>query len=418
MKRVIALILAVMLILPVLAQPVLASDTVREYDEPAAENIELYAYSAILVDMETGKPLYEYNADEQHYPASCTKVMTAYLCLKYGNPDDEITVSSEAFSDLSDRASTGGLKVGETMKVHRLLQALLVVSASEAANVVGEYISGSHEEFVDLMNEEAQALGCVNTHFANCHGLPNSNHYTCARDLSLIAQQAMKYQEFRDIVGSAITTMEPTNKHPYTQTIKSTNGILPGSSYPEYDYPYAIGIKTGHTNAAGYCLVSAANKDGKEIMCVIMGTPSRESSFAQTLKLYDWAYENYEALTYGWDVEGPPTELDTDLETIPDEEDEPEIVSIYEETPAPSAAVLTPAAVPAEAPADSVQEPEAPERVGNSLSDLTWADLTGPLLPAFLCFIIVILLVIALIILICISVSRKKRRRKKKNKKK
>ena len=320
MKRLLSFVLCSVLVLLSLSPICSASSgQLVETDEPVAEPISVSAYAATVIDMKTGRTLFEYDADEQNYPASTTKVMTAYLCLKYGDPDDIITVSEDAFSDISAMASTGGLVVGETMTVRRLLKALLVVSASEAANVVGEYISGSHEEFVNLMNEEAQALGCTGTHFANCHGLPNSEHYTTAHDMALIAQAAMQYEVFREIVGSAITTMEATNKSSAT-TLQSTNGILPGSSYTEYNYPYAIGIKTGHTSAAGFCLISAAVKDDMELLCVIMGCPSRVSSFAQTISLYDWAFENYDSLTYGWvQTEDLSEEIDADADA-PDTE--------------------------------------------------------------------------------------------------
>ena len=187
MKRLLALLLSMVFMVGFLV-PAAASDMLIEQDAPVADDISVTAYAAYLMDMDTGVTLYAYKADEKNYPASTTKIMTAYLCLKYGDPKDIVTVQSSAFSDLSQAASTGNLVVGETMSVHRLLQALLVVSASEAANVVAEYVSGSREKFVELMNEEAQALGCTGTHFANCHGLPNSDHYTTARDLAIIAQ--------------------------------------------------------------------------------------------------------------------------------------------------------------------------------------------------------------------------------------
>jgi D-alanyl-D-alanine carboxypeptidase (penicillin-binding protein 5/6) len=393
MKRISALLLGIFYLL-ICCFPAFAGDTLVEQDAPVAQDITINAYAAIVIDMDTGEALYEYDADEQNYPASTTKIMTAYLCLKYGDPNDTVTVSESAFSDISERASTGGLEVGETMTVHRLLQALLVVSASEAANVIGEYISGTHEAFVDLMNEEAQALGCTGTHFANCHGLPNSNHYTTARDLAKIAAAAMEYEEFRDIVGSAITTMEATNKHS-VQTIRSTNGLLPGSSYTEYNYPYAIGIKTGHTNAAGYCLVSAADKDGTRLLCVLLGASSRISSFAQSISLYDWAYDNYEALTYGLAPESIPEA----------QEPSPEPTVTATPTPAPTP---TPTVEPTVAP--TVTPEPSPEVTATSKQslDLSIENLTGPMLPVVICFVVVLALVLVLIVLVIIVILRRK----------
>ena len=367
--------------------PALAAGTLVESDAPVAEDISVNAYAAILMDMDSGQVLYEYNADDENYPASTTKIMTAYLCLKYGDPKDKVTVSDSAFEDLSAQASTGGLEVGETMTVHRLLQALLVVSASEAANVVAEYISGSREEFIDLMNEEAQALGCTGTHFANCHGLPNPDHYTTARDLATIAQAAMEYQEFREIVGTAVTTMEATNLS-YARTIVSTNGILPGSRYTEYNYPYAIGIKTGHTSTAGFCLVSAADKKGTRLLCVIMGTPSRLSSFAQTIDLFEWGYANYDILNYGKEPEA----------------------SVLEEAPSPSP-VLKPSPSPSAslAPAEPSASLESSVAVSPEPStEAETASVFSPSTTPVLIFIgiAVLLAVVLLIVLIVLLVRR------------
>lgn len=377
--------------------PTLAAGTLVEQDAPVAEDISVRAYSAILLDMDSDMVLYEYNADEMNYPASTTKIMTAYLCLKYGDPEDTVTVSSSAFSDISAAASTGGLVVGETMTVHRLLQSLLVISASEAANVVAEYVSGSREEFVELMNEEAEALGCTGTHFANCHGLPNSDHYTTARDLAAIAMAAMEYKEFRDIVGSAVTTMEATNRHG-ARTIVSTNGLLPGSRYPDYNYPYAIGIKTGHTSVAGYCLVSAADKDGRRLLSVVMGTPSRVSSFAQTIDLFDWGYENYDIIAYNEALTAPPPEPPADE---PDSQLEPDSVLELEEEPAPS---LAPTPTPPPTP-----EPAA---VSEALAPPEESQTTAPVfsLTTMLIFLgVAIFLALALLVTLIVLLVRRRR---------
>ena len=397
MKRLLALLLS-MVLMAGLIVPAAASDMLIEQDAPAAVDISVTAYAAYLMDMDTGVTLYQYKADEKNYPASTTKIMTAYLCLKYGDPKDMVTVQSSAFSDLSQAASKGNLVVGETMSVHRLLQSLLVVSASEAANVVAEYISGSREEFVKLMNEEAQELGCTGTHFANCHGLPNSEHYTTARDLAIIAQAAMEYEEFREIVGSAVTTLEATNVHG-TQKITSTNGVLPGSSYPSYSYPYAIGIKTGHTSVAGYCLVSAADKDGRRLLCVVMGCGSRTASFSQTIRLFEWGYENYDALTYGVEVPDPdlPDESDNQDSLL---EEEPELISVQEAvspSPSPTQKVL-------EVPAASTETPEP-----TPTTSVSPAASTNIMVPILMVLIISALLIVVLLVVLVILLIRRRR---------
>lgn len=433
MKRRITCLILMLYMVALLITPAMAANTVIEEDMPVAEPISVSAYAAILMDMDTGKVLFEKDADEQNHPASTTKVMTAYLCLKYGNIDDIVTVSGDAFSNLSTLASTGGLKVGEEMDVHRLLQCLLVVSASEAANVVGEYISGSHKEFVNLMNEEAAALGCENTHFANCHGLPNFDHMTTARDLATIARAAMQYDEFREIVGTAKTVMEATNKN-REKTIISTNGILPGSSYPSYQYEHAIGIKTGHTSFAGYCLIAAAEKDGHTLLSVILGTGSRTSSFRQTVNLFEWGFENYDLLTYepavidtgdGQNLEDTmlegenPEEVpeggeDGELEGIDAEELTAELeASLMEEAPAEDSSVE-------EAPVEEAPEPTLVPEVTSApeVGETTPAPAVQPIpesspmeamLPILLCLGAVILLTIILIIVLIVYFVRRRR---------
>ena len=442
MKRRITCLILMLCMMAVCITPAMASNTIIEQDMPVAEDISVTAFAAILMDMDTGKVLFDKDIDEKNYPASTTKIMTAYLCLKYGDINDTVTVSSHAFSNLSQLASTGGLKVGEEMSVYRLLQCLLVVSASEAANVVGEYISGSHEEFVNLMNEEAQALGCKNTHFANCHGLPNADHYTTAEDLAIIAKAAMEYDAFREIVGTAKTVMEATNKTK-ERTIISTNGILPGSSYPSYQYEHALGIKTGHTSFAGYCLVSAAEKDGHTLMCVILGTGSRTSSFRQTINLYEWGFENYDLLTYepavvdtgaGQNLEEamlegenpeevPEVGEDGELEGILAEElaaeaegslmEEERIEGSLVEGSAveemPVEVISQPTMDPAVASVPEVSTPPVPETEKESaVENLNGASMES-LMPIMLCLGAVILLTVILIVVLIVYFVRRKR---------
>ena len=409
MNRALRSILLCILYIFFCAAPAMAAGTVTEQDAPVAEDLWLNAYSAILLDMDTGEVLYESNADEQNYPASTTKMMTALLTLENGDPKDMVTVSETAIDAIPSTASQWGLVPGEELSVHQLLQLMLVVSASEATTVAAEYVAGDIESFVDMMNERAEELGCTGTHFVNTHGFPNSEHYSTARDLSKIAMEAMKYEEFREIVATAVTEIEPTN-YSRAYSITSTNGLLPGSRYPEYDYPYAIGIKTGHTSYAGFCLVSAADKDGLRLLSVVMGTPSRESSFAQTIELFEWGYENYDLLNYGKEPKSGPAMVDPNtLPEAPDEEDETK--EDQEVTPSPShvpspppSPSLTPppietyAPVAAAAPVASAEPAPVPVAAAGLPGSFTAA---GPM-PLFFGAIAVILfgLIITLIVLL------------------
>lgn len=410
MNRVLSLLLAALMLCSICILPVSASDGIRESDSPVAENVSVSAYAAVVMDMESGKILYDHDAEETNYPASTTKVMTALICLERGNLKDKVTVSSQAVNSLPTAASTGGISIGEEMTVYRLLQSMLVVSACEAANAIGEYIAGSQEAFVELMNEKAQELGCEGTHFANCHGLPNSDHYTTAKDLAIIARAAMEYDVFREIVGSAVTTLEATNVHG-EQKITSTNGLLPGSSYPSYNYPYAIGVKTGHASTSGYNLISASNKDGLELIVVVMGCGSREGSFAQSIKLFDWAYENYDILTWG-ENNAEPTEL---LEEAPEYEDivdstmeEEEVIPIEEiGEPLEDSTLELPTPVQVEIVSE---EPEVSPTASLEDTPGLIAGVSGSMTYIFIGFAAALVLIFILVIVLIVVLIRRHRR--------
>ena len=202
----------------------------------------------------------------------------------------------------------------------------------------------------------------------------------------------MEYQEFRDIVGSATTVMEATNCSP-EQTVVSTNGILPGSRYTEYNYPYAIGIKTGHTSVAGYCLVSAADKEGTRLLCVVMGTSGRLTSFAETIKLFEWGYDNYDMLTYGQEPETDPFEdAQSALESAARQDAE-----LAAEPPA------VPSSVPSVTPA-----PTESAQITPAVSTAPQAGLFSgsSLLPAA-CIAIAVLLTLVLLVVVIIAVVRR-----------
>ena len=261
-------------------------------DPEDAEAPSVSCQGAILLDLDSGRVLWEKNADTALYPASTTKLMTAYLCLKYGNLDDSETVTYAALADVSYGASALGLRVGETVSLRGLLQSLMVISACDSAGVIATHISGSVADFVELMNREARALGCKNTNFLNAHGLHRGNHYSCARDIAIIASACMQYGEFRDIVSHYYLDMGPTS-YRGARTLENTNLLLPGSGYG-YSYEYATGIKTGYTSQAGYCLVASAEKDGLRLLSVVLGAGSEAGRVLSSRNLLQWGYANYD----------------------------------------------------------------------------------------------------------------------------
>ena len=258
----------------------------------ASENI--HSESAILIDSTTGKTLYEKNSTEKMYPASTTKILTSIIAIEKGKLDDKTTVKRDAISVIPSGYSSAYLSEGEEITIKELLEVFLVHSANEAGNVLAEYISGSIDEFVKLMNQKASELGCENTHFVNTNGIHNENHYTTAKDLAIIARYCMQNQTFREIVSMKSCTIPKTNKSD-KRFYKNTNDLINPSS--PYYLIYCIGIKTGYTSQAKNCLISACNKDGLELIAVVLGAPNlpnrKSARYIDSITLYNYGYSNY-----------------------------------------------------------------------------------------------------------------------------
>jgi len=261
----------------------------------AAEPPVIDAQSCILIDARSGRSLYERNADEQGlFPASTTKIMTAIIALEKGNPDSLMTASQAAVSDIGKGGMNIGIMAGETIRMENLLEALLISSANETANIIAENICSSREEFIDLMNEKARELGALHTHFTNACGMHDENHYTTARDLAEIARHAMTIPKFREIVRKTEYNMPPTNKHDSWPTLYTTNKLL---RQRQSDLFKVTGIKTGYTLPAGYNLVSSAeNSEGMELIAVVMGvrnTGAKDNVYKYSEQLLQYGFLNY-----------------------------------------------------------------------------------------------------------------------------
>ncbi len=237
-------------------------------------------------DLETGEILYAKDIYEKRYPASTTKILTAYLALKYGDLDDVITVSSSALSIPWD-SSVCGLKAGDRISLHDLLYGLLIVSGNDAANVIAEYISGGTKEFCELMNREAEALGAVDSHFVNPHGYPDENHYTTVYDLYLIFQKALKLPEFRDFIGTKKISVTYQNAagEDVSQEWVNTNWYMNGYAGAPKGFTICGG-KTGSSNDSGFCLVlySTDHQDHDRVS-IVLKSAAKESLYQQMTKM-------------------------------------------------------------------------------------------------------------------------------------
>lgn len=241
--------------------------------------------SAILMEASTGAILFEQNAEEALPPASVTKVMTLLLVMeairdgKLGY-DDMVTASAHA-------CSMGGsqiyLEEGEQMTVEDMIKSVVIASANDAAVALAEHIAGTEEAFVNRMNERAAELSMANTHFENTNGLDDtvSNHVTSAKDIAIMSRELLRYEKITEY--SSI----------WMDTIRNGEFGLTNTNRLVRFYNGATGLKTGSTAKAGFCVSATAKRDGMELICVIMGAPSRDIRNAAATSLLDWGFANY-----------------------------------------------------------------------------------------------------------------------------
>ena len=243
--------------------------------ESGEEPFSVEAAAAILIEADTGEVLYELNPDERRFPGSITKVMTGLLTVEAAEGgafslDDKVTLGTDLYTGIGYDGSSLKLQTGEELTVRDLLYAALLHSANEACNALAVVVSDSIPTFVELMNQSAGELGMTGTHFCNTHGYPDEDHYTTARDRAKLCREALTHPDLREVVSSATYTIPPTNLHETERVLKNSNALV-SNSVQGYRYQYAIGLKTGYTSKAGYCLASAAQKDHRTVIAILLG---------------------------------------------------------------------------------------------------------------------------------------------------
>ena len=253
--------------------------------------------SAIVMEVSTGLILYKKNIHKQHYPASITKIMTSMLVLENSSLSDIVTFSSDAVYGIEPGSSTVYSDVGEKMSMEQCLYAIMLESANEVCLAVGEHIAGDSDSFVDMMNDKVKEIGLKNTNFNNPNGLPDTKHYTTAYDMAVIAREAIKNSTFRKITGTKSYICAKTNTHKKPRPWLNHHQMVNGYNYPQYEYKYCIGGKTGYTHVSQNTLVTYAEKNGMQLLAVIMrangpkqGTPNE---YTDTTSLLNFGFENY-----------------------------------------------------------------------------------------------------------------------------
>ena len=240
---------------------------------------ETSAKAACILEMQTGRVLFEHNMHARLPMASTTKVMTALLAIEHGRAQDRVVCSENAFGV---SGTSIYLQAGETLTLEEMLLGLMLSSGNDAAVAIAEHIGGTVEQFADMMNARAREIGAVNTHFVNPHGLPAPNHYTTAYDLALITREAMKNDAFRALVSTQRASI-PWQGRSYPRQLTNKNRLLSG-------YPGATGVKTGFTSKAGRCLAFGASRDGLELVGAVL---SCGDWFDEAARLMDGCYETY-----------------------------------------------------------------------------------------------------------------------------
>lgn len=254
----------------------------------ANPNIEINAPSAILLEASTGRVIYEKNSTEIRSPASITKIMTLLLTMEQLEKgkiklEDEVTTSEHA-------KSMGGsqvfLEAGEIQSVDTLIKCIAVASGNDASVAMAEYIAGSEEAFVDMMNQKAAELGMKDTHFVDCCGLTDSDdHHTTAKDVAIMSRVlTVKYPQIYDYTKIWMEDItHVTNKGSSVFTLSSTNKLLK-------QYQWATGLKTGSTSKAKYCLSATASKDGIDLIAVVMAAPDHKVRFQDAVTLLNYGF--------------------------------------------------------------------------------------------------------------------------------
>ena len=248
-----------------------------------AEEIGTSAKACVIIDQRSGRILLEHNANAPLPMASTTKVMTALMAIEWGNLDDPVTASRNAFGV---PGTSIYLSQGETLTLEQMLYGLMLASGNDAAVAIAEHIGGTVEDFCRLMTERAAELGCTSTVFLTPHGLPCEGHYTTARDLALIAREAMTHDIFRQIVSTTRAKI-PWEGRDYDRVLNNKNRLLT-------TYEGATGIKTGYTRKAGRCLVFGADRDGMAIIGVVLNCADW---FDEAARLMDEAFARWDAMT-------------------------------------------------------------------------------------------------------------------------
>lgn len=277
----------------IFAQNILTNNSL-EKKEILFEKME--APNLLIGDISTEKIIYEKNAEQKIYPASVTKLLTALLVIENCELDEIVTVSENAVFSVPSGYVNANLQVGEQLTVEDLLYVMLIPSANDAANALAEHVGGSIESFGAMMNSRAKELGCTGSNFTNPSGLHQKEHYTTTNDLYLIAKEAITKTTIKKILSTTIYTLPKTNKYTGKSRVFATTNYMIKKSLKNYYRDYCIGGKTGYTTEAKNCVVEYAEKDGIQLIAIVMGENAKVKGqkFLDAIEMFEYVFEKYE----------------------------------------------------------------------------------------------------------------------------
>ena len=256
-----------------------------------ADGMDINGKSAILVDAASGEVIFEKNPHEKLPPASVTKVMTMLLIMEALDSgkitfEDKVTISKQAESK-STEGTRLLLEAGEVRTVHELLLGIAIESANDASIAMGEYISGSEEEFVKLMNKRAKELGMNDSNFMNANGLHEDGHVTSAYDIAIMSRELLKHQKIFDYISKYMVDVQIGKNNDVLRSLTNKNKMV------RFYQGFIDGIKTGYTRQAMYCISVTAKKGNLRLISVIMGAPDVPTRTKEAKKLIDYGFANY-----------------------------------------------------------------------------------------------------------------------------
>lgn len=259
---------------------------------------ELYSRSVVVMDVDSGAVLYAKKPDHRRFPASITKILTAYVALtNCKSLDETVTFSKNAI--YKTEGSGIARDVGEKLTLEQCLYAMMLESANECAYAIAEQVGadmgGGYNTFIQKMNQTAKQIGCKKTHFVNPNGLPDQSHYTSAADMARIARLAYSDSTFRKIVSTKSYKIPKTNKNKHSLTCYNHHAMICNNRTNRYLYKWAVGGKTGFTNASWNTLVTYAKKGGKTYVCVVMKS-SYDAQYKETKKLLNYCFDHFSSV--------------------------------------------------------------------------------------------------------------------------